>query len=158
MSKYDKEDFSLPDDFIMECAKDHIKAEKELYRKFIELLTIVGNMKMPAQYSKVLLQKVKDARSFLVSYRDSLPDGYLIEKIGMRLFAFSSEIYERNPEKFFKNYKQSLGKEIKENAEVGDVIEMVGNTYKKLSEDEIAAVFKCLTHIIDIVGATTIKI
>jgi hypothetical protein len=158
MTNYDLEDFTLPDEFILKCAKDHDQAEKELYRKFIELLTTLQNLKMPAQHSKIILQKIKDARQFLVLNKNNLRDGYLIDEVGMRLYKYSTEIYDRDADKFFREYKQSLGNEIKENAEVGDVIEMIANIYKKLSKDEIAAVFKCLTHIVEIVGATTIKV
>lgn len=158
MSKYDLEDFSLPNDFIIACAKDHEKAEKELYKKLIELLNIVGSLKMPTSNSKIILQKIKDARTFLVMNKDNLRKGYLIDEIGMRLFAYSDEIYERNAKQFFENYKKSLSNEIRENAEVGDVIEMVSSVYKTLKPDEIAAVFKCLAHIVDIVGATTIHV
>jgi len=151
------EDFSLPDDFIFACAKDHVKAERELYRKLIDLLSAVSNIKMTGPNGAMLAQKIKDARRFLALNKDNMQDGFLINEIGMHLFRFSKEIYERDADNFFKNYRTILRDEISGNAEISQVIDAVSVVYKTISEEELMYIFKILTHIVDIVGASTMK-
>lgn len=157
MPAISEEDFSLPDDIIIEYSKNHQMAENALYKKLIELINLIQVIARQTNTYDRIKTEIETGRTLLAMNKDKFSAGYLIKNVGYDIFKYAEEIYDRNPEAFFKNFKVKHKAEISENSKIMDLIDLLSEVYKKLSPEEMASVFRVLTHIVDIVGATTMK-
>jgi len=149
------EDYSLSDEFIERCRQDHKLAETELHKELIELLKIAGSIRLVGTNAALLKSKISDARKMLALHRESFADGFLINNVGLELFKYAPEIYEKDADLFFESYKEKHSDAISKNKEIINVVEAISEVYKTMTNDELSVVFKVLTHIVDIVAATT---
>lgn len=153
-----EEDFSLPDDLVIAYSRNHALAENALYKKLIELINLIQVIaRQTGTYDRIKTE-IETARTTLAMNKDKFSQGFLIKNIGYELFKYSDEIYSRDPDAFFKSYHVKHKTEIAGNNKIIEMMDLVGEVYKKLSNDELVSVFRVLTHIVDIVGSTTMEL
>lgn len=143
MPAFTDKDLSLSEDELRKIIKNR-SFEEEIKKRVFVFLNIVSSLKIDA----IIKEKIKGVKYFLSKNADVLAADFFVDQVGVNFLKYAEEIYSKDTDILLAAV--SKDPEVKE--KFSDLLKSVLVTRGTLSPEEMVALYKVVTEIVDITG------